>query len=151
MPTMPFVHRAKSFLQKPENVIFISLLIILVYLILLPLFSIVDDTFRVHSSELMRIKGSDTGDFTTYHWKSIFIGKYSQNIFYKPLVNTILVAISTCFIAIFMGGGFAWLVTRTDIQFKKLISSLFILPYIMPSWTLAMAWLAFSILFPDVI
>jgi iron(III) transport system permease protein len=143
MPTMPFVHRAKSFLQKPENVIFISLLIILVYLILLPLFSIVNDTFRVHSSELMRIKGAAAGDFTTYHWQSIFIGKYSKNIFYKPLVNTVLVAVTTCLVAISLGGLFAWLVTRTDIRFKKLISSLLILPYIMPSWTLAMAWLNF--------
>jgi iron(III) transport system permease protein len=140
---MAFVHGVKRFFRKPENVILVSLLIILVYLVLLPLFSIVNDTFRVHSSELMRIKGAAAGDLTTYHWNNIFAGKYSQNIFYKPLVNTILVAITTCFIAIFMGGGFAWLVTRTDIQFKKLISSLFILPYIMPSWTLAMAWLNF--------
>ena len=140
---MPLVHRAKSFLQKPENVILLSLLIILVYLILLPLFSIVNDTFRVHSSELMRIRGAEAGDFTSYHWKSIFIGKYSRNIFYKPLINTVLVALVTCLFAISLGGVFAWLVTRTDIRFKKLISSLFILPYIMPSWTLAMAWLNF--------
>lgn len=140
---MLIAHRTKSFLRKPENVILLCLLIILTYLILLPLFSIVGDTFKVHSSELMRIKGAETGDFTSYHWKSIFIGKYSKNIFYKPLVNTVLVAFTTCFIAIFLGGIFAWLVTRTDIQFKKTISSLLILPYIMPSWTLAMAWLNF--------
>ena len=140
---MTLVHGLKIFFRKPENVILFCLITILVYLILVPLFSIVNDTFRVHSSELMRIRGSAAGDFTTYHWKSIFAGNYSKNIFYKPLFNTFWVAITTCLIAIVTGGGFAWLVTRTDIQFKKLISSLFILPYIMPSWTLAMAWLNF--------
>ncbi len=133
----------KRFFRKPENIILCCLIIILIYLILVPLFSILNDTFRVHSSELMRIRGADAGDLTTYHWQSIFAGKYSKNIFYKPLFNTFKVAIVTCLIAICTGGIFAWLVTRTDIRFKRLISSLFILPYIMPSWTLAMAWLNF--------
>ena len=140
---MIFLRGLKGFFRKPENVILFCLIVLLVYLILVPLFSILNDTFRVHSSELMRIRGAESGDFTTYHWKSIFAGKYSKNIFYQPLFNTFFVAIATCLIAICTGGVFAWLVTRTDIQFKKLISSLFILPYIMPSWTLAMAWLNF--------
>ena len=42
---MPAVHRVKTLLRKPENVILLCLLIILTYLILLPLFSIVGDTF----------------------------------------------------------------------------------------------------------
>ena len=49
----------------------------------------------------------------------------------------------TVVIALGFGGIFAWLVTRTDIKYKKVISALFMLPYIMPSWTLAMAWLNF--------
>lgn len=140
---MSTLHYIRSFFRKPENIILLSLISLLIYLILVPLFSIVNDTFRVHSSELMRIRGSEAGDFTFYHWKAIFAGKYSQKIFYQPLWNTVLVSIVTCLIAISTGGVFAWLVTRTDIQYKKLISSLFILPYIMPSWTLAMAWLNF--------
>jgi len=140
---MAFFRGFKYLYRKPENVILVCLITILVYLILVPLFSIVNDTFRVHSSELMRIKGTVAGDFTTYHWNGIFAGKYSKNVFYQPLLNTFFVSIATCLIAICTGGGFAWLVTRTDVQYKKLISSLFILPYIMPSWTLAMAWLNF--------
>ena len=140
---MNLLHSVRKFSRRPENVILFCLITVLIYLILVPLLSIVDDTFRVHSSELMRIKGAAAGDFTTYHWKNIFAGKYSRNIFYQPLLNTFLVSVVTCAIAIITGGGFAWLVTRTDIKYKKLISSLFILPYIMPSWTLAMAWLNF--------
>lgn len=39
-----------------------------------------------------------------------------------------------------IGGGFAWLVTRSDLRWKKVLTKLFIFPYIMPSWTLALAW-----------
>ena len=140
---MKLLNRTKSFLRKPEHVILLGLSIILVYLILLPLVSVINDTFLVHSSELRRIRGAETGDYTFYHWIHIFTGKFSQNLFYKPLINTILVAMVTVLISLGIGGMFAWLVTRTDIKYKKIISGLFILPYIMPSWTLAMAWINF--------
>lgn len=132
-----------SYISKPENVILIILIIILSYLVIVPLISIVYDTFIVHTSERMRIKGTDVGDFTLYHWKNVFSGKYSNHIFYKPLWNTLLVSVFVCIIAITFGGLIAWLVTRTNLRYKKLISTLIIFPYIMPSWTLAMAWLNF--------
>ncbi|MGL1932113.1 MAG: iron ABC transporter permease [Desulfotalea sp.] len=140
---MRSIQKIKVFASKPENIIMLSLISILTYLILLPLISVVLDSFTVHSSELRRIRGSEAGDYTLYHWTNVFTGKYCMNLFYKPLLNTILVSICTVIIALGVGGTFAWLVTRTDIKYKKLISGLFIIPYIMPSWTLAMAWLNF--------
>jgi len=119
---MKLLNHTKSFLRKPEHVILLGLSIILVYLILLPLVSVINDTFLVHSSELRRIRGAEAGDYTFYHWIHIFTGKFSQNLFYKPLINTILVAIVTVLISLGLGGMFAWLVTRTDIKYKKIIS-----------------------------
>jgi iron(III) transport system permease protein len=122
----------------------VTLAIILTYLTVIPLFTIVMDTFKVHSSELMRIKGSQVGDLTLYHWKQVLFNKAnSGKIFYEPFVNTMGVSLGTCLFSITVGGLFAWLVTRTNIRYKNLISTLFIFPYIMPSWTLAMAWLNF--------
>ena len=137
------LNRIKTYFSKPEHLILVLLIIILSYLIILPLISIVVDTFTVHSSERMRIRGSEEGDLTTYHWNSVFAGKYSYSIFYQPLLNTILVSLVSCAIAISLGGLMAWLVTRTNLRFRKVISTMIILPYIMPSWTLAMAWLNF--------
>ncbi len=134
----------KGFLKKPHNVILIVMLVLLTCLTLFPLLSIIRDTFMVHASEVMRIRGGQAGDFTLYHWnKVIFDVQSGMNIFYKPLLNTIEVALGACLIAILLGGSFAWLITRSDIRFKRFLSTVFIFPYIMPSWTLAMAWLNF--------
>ena len=136
--------RLKMFFRKPYNVILVVLFVALVLLTLLPLLSIVMDTVTVHSSEVMRIHGTHAGDFTDYHWRKVLMdGQNSINIFYKPLWNTIMISIATCVIAIGCGGGMAWLITRSDIRFKPLLSALFVVPYIMPSWTLALAWLDF--------
>ncbi len=133
----------KAFLKKPQNVILLSLAFILVYLTVVPMITIILDTFTVHQSELMRVKGSKVGDLTLYHWGKVLFSSSSKKIFYEPFLNTLIVSLGTCFVAIGLGGLVAWLVTRTNIRFKGIISTLFIFPYIMPSWTLAMAWLNF--------
>lgn len=141
---MTFSMKLRMFFRKPYNVILVLLFAALILLTFLPLLSIVLDTVTVHSSEVMRIRGSHAGDFTDYHWTKVLLdGSTSMSIFYKPLWNTVLISLSTCAIAIFFGGGMAWLITRTDIKYKPFLSALFVVPYIMPSWTLALAWLNF--------
>src|SRR5699024_12405617 len=101
------------------------------------------DTFVVHPSEAIRI-GKAANEFTGYHWMKMFAdGETSVNLFYKPVLNSLGVGLLTCVVAVLLGGTFAWLVTRTDIKFKGVISTLFMFPFIMPSWTLALVWLNF--------
>ncbi|MGD1823669.1 MAG: ABC transporter permease [Pleomorphochaeta sp.] len=140
---MTYRNRLKMYFKKPHNIILTSLFIVLIYLTIIPMITIIIDTFTVHQSELMRIKGSKVGSFTLYHWSKVFFSSISEKMFYQPLLNTIVVALGTCFVAILIGGVVAWLITRTDMKFKTIISTLFIFPYIMPSWTIAMAWLNF--------
>lgn len=140
---MNYRNRVKSFLKKPHNIILITLAFILAYLTVVPMITIILDTFTVHQSELMRVKGARVGDFTLYHWTKVLFSSASKKVFYQPFLNTMLVSFGTCFIAISFGGIVAWLVTRTNMRYKGIISTLFIFPYIMPSWTLAMAWLNF--------
>jgi iron(III) transport system permease protein len=45
-----------------------------------------------------------------------------------------------CIIAVGFGGVVAFFITRTNVPFKRFISVLFIFPYIMPSWSMAMFW-----------
>lgn len=141
---MNLLNRCVAYLKKPQNIILIILFIALSFLTLFPLLSLLRDTVIVHPSELMSVPGSKVDDFTTFHWKKIFMdGQNSINIFYKPLWNTVKISFGSCIIAIVLGGIVAWLITRTNLRYKSLISVVFIFPYIMPSWTLAMAWLNF--------
>ena len=49
-------------------------------------------------------------------------------------------ALLACVIAVLGGGVLAWLITRSNLPMKKYISAVFIFPYIMPSWSIAMFW-----------
>ena len=132
-------NNVKTFLSKPYNILLILLLLSLTYLVVLPLFSIVKDAFVVHPSEKSRI-GQAVGSFTLYHWVRAFFSNYSKILIWTPLWHSLYTSVFTCVVAILIGGGFAWLVTRTDMMWKGTLTKLFIFPYIMPSWTLALAW-----------
>lgn len=141
---MKIANRFRAFIKKPHNVILVILAIALAYLTLFPLVSLVRDTFIVHPSEIMSVKQAKVNDVTLFHWRKVFLdGERSLKLFYQPLWNTVKVSLYSSIIAILLGGAVAWLVTRTNIRYKKFISVVFIFPYIMPSWTLAMAWLNF--------
>lgn len=131
------------FIRKPQNLIMVLAVCFLVFLVVFPLVSIIGDTLKVHSAERMRIPGAKVGSLTTYHWRYVLLESSNRNTFFKPLLNSLVTSLGSCFVAIVLGGVFAWLVSRTNIRWKSLISSVFMFPYIMPSWTLAVAWLNF--------
>src|SRR5690554_4615321 len=141
---MSYKNRLRTYFSKPHNKILLILSVVLFFLTLVPLFSLIKDSFIVHPSELMSVPGSKVNDLTLFHWRKVFFdGEVSAAIFYEPLLNTLKISLGSTFIAIVLGGSVAWLIARTNIRFKSLISTLFVLPYVMPSWTLAMAWLNF--------
>ena len=138
------MNKLKSYFGRPENLILVILMVLLSLLTLVPLLSLIRDTFVVHPAELFAIPNTPIGGITLYHWQKVFFdGDNSVSIFYRPFMNTMMVSFGSVAIAILLGGLFAWLVTRTNIKYKPFISVVFIFPYIMPSWTLAMAWLNF--------
>mgnify|MGYP002567505237 CR=1 FL=1 len=81
-----------------------------------------------------------TEGYTFYNWQDLFTGKLAKVNLWSPLLNSVLLSVFSCFGAIFYGGLFAYLVTRTNMRCKKYLSSIFIFPYIMPQWTLAVIW-----------
>ena len=133
------LYRFYKFIKKPYNVILTMLLIVLGYLTLFPMLTMIKDTFTVHVSESMRLKQA-AGTFTLNHWIKVLFDPSSLSVFYKPFLNSLVTSLGACLVALVFGGVFSWFITRTNIRWKKVLSSLFIFPYIMPSWTLALAW-----------
>lgn len=133
------LYRVRRFFSKPYNVILVAMCVVLAYLTLLPMLSMIRDTVTVHVAETMRLK-KPVGSFTWEHWRKVLFDASSLSIFYRPLWNSLVTSLGSCMFALAFGGFFAWLVTRTNMRWKRSLSALFIFPYIMPSWTIALAW-----------
>ncbi|NMB01742.1 MAG: iron ABC transporter permease [Firmicutes bacterium] len=125
----------------PQTILSILFIAALIYLVLVPLIIMVQETFIVHPMERFQIPGSLPGDFTLSHWKRTFVDSSSYSFFYKPLLNTLIISTSLAVLSLLIGGALAWLVVRTDLPYKKFISNIAIVPYIMPSWAMSLAWI----------
>ena len=138
--------RVRAFFGKPANVILVTFCVVLCVLTLYPLILLFLETITVHAGKEVRATKLPVDAFSLYSLQQIFATakyKYSQLTFYEPLLNTMAVALTASFIAILFGGTVAWLITRTNLKYKKFISSVFVFPYIMPAWTLATFWQTF--------
>ena len=136
------LYAVKSYFSVQANVLIVVFAVLLLILTVYPMFSVLRSSMTVGKMEAMRYNTLfhtklSEGDFTLLNFQSLLS---NQVTFWKPLWNSLRMSAYASIIAILVGGTFAFLITRTDISFKKFFSSVFIFPYIMPSWTLALVW-----------
>lgn len=139
-----------TFFSKPANIILVIFAIFLTATVVYPLISLFVDAFTVQSlseaKEINELWGTSLakGNLTWAHWPNLLFNKetegYSLNYFWTPLWQSILMSLIACAIAVIFGGALAWFITRSNMPCKKFISTVFVFPYIMPSWSIAMFW-----------
>ena len=128
-------------LKNPFNMVVLVSLIILFCLIIISLLTMISSTFTLAQGELRRVQGH-VGDFTLYYWKYILTGKLASAVLWGPLKNSFICGFFTVLVSVPLGSVLAWLMIRTDLPGKKILGLLVTVPYMIPSWTKALAWLA---------
>ena len=128
-------------LKNPFNMVVLVSLIILFCLIIIPLLTMISNTYALAQGELRRVQGH-VGDFTLYYWKYILTGTMANAVLWGPLKNSFVCGFFTVLVSVPLGSVLAWLMIRTDIPGKKILGLLVTVPYMIPSWTKALAWLA---------
>ncbi len=133
-------NKIKTFFMQPHNIILVVMGILCTITTITPMIAIVEDTLKVHRGTIETWWAGKPSGYSFVNYIDLFTGELAKTNLWTPLLNTIIVAFFSCVAAILFGGLFAFLVTRTNLKCKKYLSSIFIFPYIMPQWTLAMVW-----------
>ena len=133
-------NKIKTYFSKPQNVILLLFGIVLTFSTVAPIVAIIQDTFKIHPGTIDQHLTGKVDGYSIVNYIDLFTSKLAVSNLWNPLLNTILLAVLTCVISILFGGLFAFLITRTNMRFKKYLSAIFIFPYIMPQWTLAVVW-----------
>ncbi|MBI5301713.1 MAG: iron ABC transporter permease [Chloroflexi bacterium] len=128
-------------LARPHVVVAIVLLTLLLYLVITPLLIMIQTTITWQPEDVRLVRGITPGELTTFHWERVFNSIISQTMLWTPLQNTLITSIGISIFALTIGSLLAWLVVRTDLPGKNYISSIAIIPYMLPSWTISLAWI----------
>jgi iron(III) transport system permease protein len=130
-------------LTTPRVVLSLVMLFLMYYMIIIPLYRMVETTVTWQPHDLTRVPDAPVGELTLFHYARMLTGVISKIYLYTPLQHSLVVAVGATLLALLIGGSLAWLVVRTDMPGRKLVNQLALVPYIMPSWTLAQAWIVF--------
>ena len=133
--------RFKNSIRRPHIVISLVLLAILLFIVLLPFAKMVQDSFVWQFADIRLSRDAKPGGLTLFHWKRVFTSALTKNTLLRPLYNSLAISLSVSACAMTIGVFLAWLVARTDLPLKKTITTVAVLPYVIPSYIHALAWL----------
>lgn len=126
-------------LQYPTTLFGIWLAVILAWLILAPVLSILAELVVVQTGDARRA-GLEVGSFTMYYLERVFASPIPRLLFWGPLANTRVTAACAMVLSMAAGSMLAWLLFRTDMWGRRWFSTVLIVPFMLPSWTFALAW-----------
>ncbi len=139
--TLYLRRKGLQLLGRPERMWGLAIALGLLLFVVLPLGYLAANSFRFDAAGPRYVRGVAPGDPTVFYWHRTLFSPLARAIFWDPLSRSLIIAISICALALPVGTLFAWLVARTDLPLKGFFNSILIVPYIMPSWTVALAWL----------
>lgn len=133
------LYRARVALRNPTTAIGILGLLLFGYLIAAPIVALLVGGFRVDRAD-EAITRRAAGESTTYYLWRVFRSPTAVDIFWTPLTNTLVIAFFSVILALVVGGTMAWFLARSDVFGRKWFATALIVPYMLPSWTFALAW-----------
>lgn len=144
VPKKHFAGRTKYWLKEkflqPNGVLGLALVLLFAYLIVVPILLLLNDSVRVQYADIDRAD-QPFGALTTYYFARVFTSAVAQQSFWHPLLHTAVISLGAVVSSLIIGGVLAWLLSRTNMFGKKWFSTALIVPYMVPSWTFAMAWM----------
>ena len=109
----------KTFLSKPHNVILLLMGIVVTVTTVAPIVAIVEDTFKIHPGTIDAHLTGQVSGYTVVNYIDLFTSNLAKTNLWTPLLNTVFLAVGTCVVSILFGGIFAFLVTRTNLAWRK--------------------------------
>jgi iron(III) transport system permease protein len=134
------LNQIRERVKSPQFAVTILLLAVLSYLVLIPIFGMVDRTLMWEESDIRFSQEAEEGEYTLYHWKKVLFGRSARKIFIRPLINSIVTGSISAVIALLLGGILSWLLVRTNMPGRKWLRPVLTIPYIIPSFAIALAW-----------
>ena len=130
----------RRLLLNPVNIALTILLIVLAYLVLWPFFQLVFETLTWGEGDRRFSRDAVPGEFTWFHWLQATASPISEKMLYSPLINTLITGVIATILALSAGGFLAWCVVRSNMPGKGWLQPVLTLPYIIPSFAIALAW-----------
>jgi len=135
-----YARRFFRWVTSPQVVLSLIMLVAMYYMVIVPLYRMAMTTITFQEKDIQFVRERVVGDLTLFHWNRMLFSKIAKIMTYEPLLHSLTISAGATTLSFTIGALMAWLVIRTDMPGRNIINVLATVPYIMPSWTIAMAW-----------
>jgi len=111
----------------PGPVLFIGAVVVLAILVIVPLGWLF----------YISLQQPETGTLSVHN----YVEAFTTSIYLRPIVNSLILAVSVATIAVLLGTPLAWLIARTDMPGRKWLRALITAAFVTPSFLGAEAWI----------
>ncbi|MCY4140512.1 MAG: ABC transporter permease subunit, partial [Rhodobacteraceae bacterium] len=125
--------------REPTAIIGALMVVLFAYLVIVPIVTLLHDAVEVQFGDARRAK-SEVGTWTLYYLNRTLASPIAQILFWEPLAHTLSVATGVIVVSLSIGVPLAWLLSRSDMFGRRWFATALIVPYMLPSWTFALAW-----------
>ncbi|MET0898321.1 MAG: iron ABC transporter permease [Mycobacterium sp.] len=125
--------------RRPTTVLGLLGLVLFGYLIVVPIVAMLIQSATVSPKDTLIVQ-QPAGSLTSYYLWRVFLSPVSGELFWRPLLHTVIVSACSVVLSLLVGGVFAGLLTRTDLFGRRWFSTALIVPYMLPTWAFALAW-----------
>ena len=112
-------NRVKTYFSKPQNIILLLFGIVLTFSTVAPIIAIVKDTITIHPGTIDAHLAGKASGYTLINYVDLFTSRLAKTNLWKPLWNTILLAVFTCTISILYGGTFRISGNKNEPEIQK--------------------------------
>jgi iron(III) transport system permease protein len=116
-------------LREPGRIFGAVLLLVVAVLTVYPLGMLIWGSFRTAPP-------GAPGEFTLQN----YVSAYSSPVFLQVIGNSLIIGVGVTLASIVTGALVAWIVTRTDTPFARVLENLFVINFYVPGLLLAVAW-----------
>ncbi|WP_231133838.1 MULTISPECIES: ABC transporter permease [Corynebacterium] len=126
-------------LLQPANILAVMMAALFVYIMAIPVIMMIKDAVTVQPADGVKT-GQGPGELTSYYLWRTLRSPVSVDLFWRPLGNTLSIALVVIFLTLIFGTFLALLVQKSNVYGRKWFATALIIPYVLPSWTFALAW-----------
>jgi len=141
MRARPAARRLGRYLTMPHIILAFLFIVLMFYLIVFPLGRMIWTSLTWQLGDERFSRDAQEGAFTLFHWQRVFASRITKAMVISPLRNSFVTALGATALALGVGSILAWLVSRTDLPLRRFITSVVTIPYMLPSWVLALSWI----------
>jgi iron(III) transport system permease protein len=132
-------YRFRVAIRRPATVLGLIGLMLFGYLIVVPIVTMLIQGATVSPRDTLIVQ-QPAGSLTSYYLWRVFLSPVSGDMFWRPLLHTVIVSACSVVLSLLVGGVFAWLLSRTNVFGRRWFSTALIVPYMLPTWAFALAW-----------